>query len=325
MDYYSHTAYRSDNTLEQPLAPERTLKDKLGLRAGKRLPHDGREVVQLEYAYNYVPSQEIEREKEQQAGTAEYEDFWNQERLLKVTFPWWINAAVLLSGIATWGGGLLLIISVLIRLFSHFDYGIENNIPFWSFEGWYFPIWTAVGIAIAMLPAALINLLVDRLDIDIATRRVFELNRRTGMVTVYRHGRVYYSHPFTEFDAYLASGPDHQGFPVHVLNLVHRYHNYKKACALGQLMLQHGNRQHCLDLWSMLQQYMDVTRPLPDLLMLEACRPLDPTTRAYDEAHGRPERFWRDMTDEQYQKAIKHLNEPNQPAWRKKKKSRNAR
>ena len=65
MDYYTHTAYRSDNIPEQPPAPERTLKDKLGLRAGKRLPHDSREVVQLEYAYNYVPSQEIEREKEQ--------------------------------------------------------------------------------------------------------------------------------------------------------------------------------------------------------------------------------------------------------------------
>ncbi|MCC4265863.1 hypothetical protein LL240_15600 [Oceanimonas baumannii] len=104
MRYYTDTAYRSDNIPEQPPAPERTLKDKLGLRAGKRLPHDGREVVQLEYAYNYVPSQEIEREKEQQAGTAEYEDFWNQERLLKVTFPWWINTAVLLSEVAKWGG-----------------------------------------------------------------------------------------------------------------------------------------------------------------------------------------------------------------------------
>ncbi|MCC4266213.1 hypothetical protein LL240_17440, partial [Oceanimonas baumannii] len=188
-----------------------TLKDKLGLRAGERLPHDNREVVQLEYAYNASPSQAAERKKEQDAGTAKYEDFWNQERLLKVTFPWWINTAVLLSGIATWGGGLFLIITVPVSILFYFDYDIENNTPFLSYETWFFTLWTALGIAIAMLPAALINLLADRLDIDIATRRVFELNRRTGMVTVYRHGRVYYSHPFTEFDAYLASGPDHQG------------------------------------------------------------------------------------------------------------------
>ncbi|MCC4266198.1 hypothetical protein LL240_17335 [Oceanimonas baumannii] len=61
MTYYSDTAYRSDNTPEQPPAPERTLKDKLGLRAGKRLPHDEREVVQPEYAYNYVPPQKVEK------------------------------------------------------------------------------------------------------------------------------------------------------------------------------------------------------------------------------------------------------------------------
>ncbi|TDW53991.1 hypothetical protein [Oceanimonas baumannii] len=63
MNYYTHTAYRSDNTPEQPPAPERTLKDKLGLRAGERLPHDEREVVQLEYAYNASPSQAAERKK----------------------------------------------------------------------------------------------------------------------------------------------------------------------------------------------------------------------------------------------------------------------
>ena len=325
MSHYTDTAYRSDNVPDLPLAPERTLKDKLGLRAGQVLPHDNREVIQLEYAYNASPSQAAEREKEQQAGTARYEEFWNQERLLKVTFPWWLSTLLLFYEMAKWGGGLMLIITIPVRILFYFDYDIEKGIPFWSFEGWFFTLWTALGMAIAMLPATLINFLVDKLDIDIVTRRVFELNRRTGMVTVYRHGRVYYSHPFSEFDAYLAKGPDQQGFPVHVFNLVHRYRNYKQACSLGQLMLQLGNRQHCLDLWSMLQQYMDVTRPLPDLLILERSRLLDPTTRAYDEAHGRPERFWRDMTDEQYQQAIKHLNEPNQPAWRKKKKPRRQR
>lgn len=104
MSYYTDTAYRSDNVPDLPPAPERTLKDKLGLRAGQILPHDNREVIQLEYAYNYVPSQEVEREKEQTAGTAEYEDFWNQERLLKVTFPWWLSTLLLFYEMAKWGG-----------------------------------------------------------------------------------------------------------------------------------------------------------------------------------------------------------------------------
>lgn len=87
MSYYTDTAYCSDNAPDLPPAPEAPSKTNSACALARCCPHDNREVIKPEYAYNYVPSQEVEREKEQEAGTAEYEEFWNQERRLKVAFP----------------------------------------------------------------------------------------------------------------------------------------------------------------------------------------------------------------------------------------------
>jgi len=37
----------------------------------------------------------------------------------------------------------------------------------------------------------------------------------------------------------------------------------------------------------MIQQYMDTSRPMPDVLLLEAGRKLDPTTAEYDKNNPR--------------------------------------
>ncbi|RHW19531.1 hypothetical protein C2846_18350, partial [Pseudomonas jilinensis] len=50
----------------------------------------------------------------------------------------------------------------------------------------------------------------------------WELNRRTGMITVfkYRRGEVIEQRaPFHEFDAYINTTPDRQGLPMNVLSL----------------------------------------------------------------------------------------------------------
>jgi len=58
----------------------------------------------------------------------------------------------------------------------------------------------------------------------------------------------------------------------------------------------------------MLQQYMDISRPMPDVLVLEAARELDPTTAQYDKDNPRDSHFWRNMSDEQFKKALKKIN-----------------
>lgn len=49
------------------------------------------------------------------------------------------------------------------------------------------------------------------------------------------------------------------------------------------------------------QQFMDVSKPLPDVPYLEPERGLDPTTAEWDRRMGRPADFWRSMPEEVYQ------------------------
>ncbi|MEI8634107.1 hypothetical protein P4S72_22615 [Vibrio sp. PP-XX7] len=54
----------------------------------------------------------------------------------------------------------------------------------------------------------------------------------------------------------------------------------------------------------MIQCYMDISQPLPDSLILEESRHLDPVTAEFDQQINRDPRYWRDMSDEDYAKTI---------------------
>ncbi|MCG6229534.1 hypothetical protein [Vibrio furnissii] len=59
------------------------------------------------------------------------------------------------------------------------------------------------------------------------SKRVYSLNRQTGMLTVFKKGnKKRFSHPFIEFDCVLMSAPSPQGHLNYNLMLVHRYHDY---------------------------------------------------------------------------------------------------
>ncbi|MGA4603592.1 hypothetical protein, partial [Ectopseudomonas hydrolytica] len=107
---------------------------------------------------------------------------------------------------------------------------------------------------------------------------LWEFNRRTGLVTVfdYDNNGEYKKNgaigekvaPFYEFDAYITVTPDRQGLPNNVLCIVHRYRdlwinmgNFVGAC--------NGTAVPCA-LWDYLQNYMDISKPLPDTPELEA-------------------------------------------------------
>ncbi len=140
---------------------------------------------------------------------------------------------------------------------------------------------------------------------------IWELNRRTGLVTLfdYNNNSEYKKNgtigeitaPFYEFDAYLESGPDRQGSMNHVLCIAHRYRD---------IVVNLDNRwQMPCALWDFLQNYMDTSRPLPDLPRYEEFRHLDPTTAAHDLKTGRNPRFWIDMDDETYKQQLSQLLE----------------
>jgi len=74
---------------------------------------------------------------------------------------------------------------------------------------------------------------------------------------------------------------------------VHRY--TQKTFNKTAFSTIEAEKSEVLALWDMLQRYMDVTQPLPDMPRLEPFRHRDPVTREYDEKIGRNPRYWRDL------------------------------
>ncbi|MCE8002272.1 hypothetical protein [Billgrantia ethanolica] len=138
---------------------------------------------------------------------------------------------------------------------------------------------------------------------------MWELNRRTGMVTVFANPakketawQVAHQLPFHEFDCYLQSTPSHQGLPQFNLSLVH----YREEAHVALVGMFGATSSHVEQraAWDMVQRYMDTSQPLPDTPLWEEFRPLDPTTLAHDQRTGRPARYWRDMDDETFQQKV---------------------
>ncbi|WP_223486555.1 hypothetical protein [Pseudomonas sp. A-RE-19] len=146
---------------------------------------------------------------------------------------------------------------------------------------------------------------------------IWELNRRTGLVTVfdYKNNGEYKKNgtigeltaPFYEFDAYIATSPDSQGMPLNVLYLAHRYRNI--MINFGALLCPGPEAQPACALWDFIQNYMDVSRPLPDLPQYEEYRHLDPTTAEYDRLTGRNPRFWIDMDDATFKQVVREMHQ----------------
>ncbi|WP_208379535.1 hypothetical protein [Psychromonas algicola] len=92
------------------------------------------------------------------------------------------------------------------------------------------------------------------------------------------------------------------------LVLIHRYEDYPVGVPLSHSMLSANEKsEEYLRFWNMILRYMGISQPLPDILMLEESRHLDPTTIAYDKKHNRQPRYWRDMSEEQFKTTIEDL------------------
>ena len=144
---------------------------------------------------------------------------------------------------------------------------------------------------------------------------LWELNRRTGLVTVFdydNNGEYKKSGtigeiiaPFYEFDAYIATSPDRQGLPMNVLYLAHRYRDI--VINFGYLVAPDRSPQLPCALWDFFQNFMDTSRPLPDLPCYEQYRHLDPVTAEHDRRTVRDPRYWIDMDDETFKGKVKDM------------------
>jgi hypothetical protein len=184
-----------------------------------------------------------------------------------------------------------------------------------TFDLW---LWGAGVPAFCWLLGHLVIKFVPERHLLKASRKgpVWELNRQTGLVTIFARKPGQFRKqgidgdfvaPFYEFDAAIHTIPDRQGFPQHMLNLVHRYQ--VAAIDFSVLMGRVYRQEPCVALWDFLQQYMDVSKPLPDILALEPFRHLDPVTAEHDQRTGRPARYWRDMDEQAFKARINEITD----------------
>ncbi|WP_164454493.1 hypothetical protein [Pseudomonas viridiflava] len=137
---------------------------------------------------------------------------------------------------------------------------------------------------------------------------LWELNRRTGLVTIFDYKRHRkegvideFIAPFYEFDAYMITTRDRYG-SYHGLLLRHRYED--RQINFHSLLGPDDFKHRPCALWDFLQNYMDVSRPIPDIPLFEAYRHLDPVTEKYDKENGRNPRYWIDMDDDTFKQRV---------------------
>ena len=121
-------------------------------------------------------------------------------------------------------------------------------------------------------------------------------NRRTGIVTLpISKLKRSFDLRFDELDGYLRFSTDPQSGSIHwQLHLGGRDRNGGIEMANAEA----SHKAYMYQLWESLQQFMDISKPLPDLAVMEPVRHLDPTTAAYDQAHHRPPHYWRERDPE---------------------------
>jgi hypothetical protein len=236
--------------------------------------------------------------------------YWDEKTLSSESFSGWSQVYMVVAALAK------VCLIVFLPLFYMFCliglfFGKGGVVFGWN-DGWS-DIFLGTAF-FAVLPCLLISghfKLVDSGHYYLApflqSKRVFAMNRTTGMVTLFKRNKPYFTHPFIEFDCVLLSSPTRQGFLNYSLVLIHRYNDYSVGVPLGSLLGPNAMVEEYLRFWNMAQRYMDISQPLPDIMMLEPARQRDPTTIAYDKEHSRNPRYWRDMTEEEYVQKLKML------------------
>jgi len=325
-DYYAATAYRSDRLPNQPSSRERPWLKRFSCI---RLPWGGTDDVAPE-AFFTKPSPEslrfwenAKKEKEEQlaAGTyvpAPYEhvEFHDRHDHERFRFALWSKRShfwLYLLG----GGRALFYLFTVVSVLNYFS-TLTVTRKSWK-EHLYSSIpLDAVLIGVPLLCwalGALVFYKFPRLWVKPSRGPLWELNRRTGLVTLFdydnngeykKHGTIgEITAPFYEFDAYLVNFPDRQGLMMYKLVLGHRYRDI--LIDFGALVSIGPAHQLPCALWDFIQNYMDTRHPLPELPRYEQYRHLDPASADYDRLYARPPRLWIDMDDERFKACVQDM------------------
>src|SRR5690606_7740934 len=105
--------------------------------------------------------------------------------------------------------------------------------------------------------------------------------------------------------AYIDSGPTRQGHMFYQLYIAHRYQNH--VISLDVFVPRDSDIEPHYAGWDFVQNYMDTSRPLPDIPLFEPWRQHDPVTAEHDRRTRREPRYWRDMDDETWKAKLTEM------------------
>ena len=311
--HYTLTAYAPGKLQRQPVAKPRSA---LARMTSRRLPWGNAQEIVPEIFMTPEPdalrdNEQMKREKEETLAKGTYKralmehiDFHDRCDHEHFRYAPWSGRSQFWIYLISFGKGgffFFLIFGAWVALLDGFK-GNGFFISFWrTFElvlYWFLLpslfFWSSASIIIHKFP---------RLWIKPGKGPKWELNRRTGMITLFEYRRKKVTEkraPFHEFDAYINTTPDRQGLPMNVLSLEHRYEDVR--IFFGDLQPPDRNTQQLCALWDFIQNYMDTSRPLPDAPLFEEHRLNDPTTAEHDQAAGRDPRYWIDMDEDTFKK-----------------------
>ena len=306
-EYYQHTAFNSRKRYHlSPESGDNNLLKKFLKSGSRKLPFSNpTNEISTRVDLDNKPGL-IERLREIKP---ELEPFWDHNELVVERPSHWFHAYSLLSIVL--GKGVILILLPLTLVVSGFLGLLIPDV----FNEFLFP-----SVKWVFIPAAILWLQLELMDRGywtptwiMTSKKVFTLNRKTGMVTLYKgNGKVRYSHPLVEFDCVLVSAPSQQGLMNYSLMLVHRYNGSMHGVPLSSLATPNESVSEYYRIWNMILCYMDISQPLPDCLILEESRHLDPVTAEYDKKTGRNPRYWRDMSEEEYKASLDAIRQRQQ-------------
>ncbi|MDS1311695.1 MULTISPECIES: hypothetical protein [Marinobacter] len=315
--YYGTEAYRSDSFPDQPVQKQDFNHSKLRRSAGYRLPWGGTKHVIPPIVMERTPPKAL-RYIEKNGDLLEGKGFQGEFSHECIRFARLALRSRVVNFLEVGGKmtAVLLTPFVLITYFM-FVYLLGPTETWLSvFQGFLPAIFGAIVLpAFVWLIARLSFKLFPRWFVKNGRGPEWELNRRTGMVTLWLYPRKWafrkqgspqiIQAPFYEFDGWVMGGADRFGTRFDFV-LCHRYQ--KLSVHIGNDLLSwHRFPDMCYAFWDFIQNYMDVTRPLPDMPALEAYRHLDPVTAEHDRRNRRVARYWRDMDDRSFDQKVRQM------------------
>ncbi|MBH3436934.1 hypothetical protein, partial [Pseudomonas citronellolis] len=243
-EYYSPTSYRPDQIPDQPASQARGLYQKFSctrLPWGSTQELEPSNLMNVSSPENMRRDEKNRREKAEQLSSGTYKptlfdkvDFhqkYDHEHIRLARLPLGSQAWLILGIIGKFGAITLSAILFIIGILTFDERGETDEAIKSLIES---QIFIAGPFAFFWLISHVIVNYFPKIWFRPPKGPLWDLNRRTGLVTLYDYkafkktgviGEV--SAPFYEFDAYIHTSPDRQGSPLNVLFLMHRYRDIR--------------------------------------------------------------------------------------------------